>query len=162
MVLVTTKVMAQDVATVSLPATAVIGYTAGVKVLTLQNPTAGTGFANAVKDDSYLNYTSIVDALLTNKIQVALSLAVPNGTTLTITAVPTTGTGTPGTAATATFLGGGVITVQPVITLIGSCNSGAGILGAKLIYTWKMDAGYTAKAVVSTNITATYTIVASV
>jgi hypothetical protein len=152
----------EDVVAFTLEEMATISTTTGVEVLTLTQPVGGEAIVSAVKDDSYINYTSIVSGELKNKIQVELSEAIPAGTTLTITAaLPTGGNGTPGVINTASFTSN-EIAVLPLITAIGSCYSGEGNVGANLTYTWSVNALQYAlvKSAEAANITATYTIVA--
>jgi hypothetical protein len=166
----TTNVMAQDTyeageaITYDLPAMRILDLEGTAPSLTLVAPDeAGTAIADATSNSSWINYTSIIESLATNKVTVALTGTVPAGTTLKVVAAAQAGTGdgTFGSPTEAVTLS---TTPADLITAIGSCYTGTGNTnGHQLTYTWSVDdADYASVVAASgTDITATYTIIAT-
>lgn len=167
--LFTTKVIAQTTAgeavTYTLPAMKLLALAGTAPSLTFVTPAYGAAIADATSSGSWLNYTSVVDAALTNKIQVKITGTVPAGTTLKVVAGSAAGTGdgTRGTSASAVTLNA---TDQDLITGIGSCYTGTGASsGANLTYTWSVTpTGYASlrSNAAASDITVTYTIAAGI
>ena len=163
---VNAQITAGEAVNYTLPAMALINVVNGATSLSFVTPAPGAPVAPAIKSDSWINYTSIVDATANTKITVALSAAVPAGTTLKIEAAAVTG-GSDGAVGTVvpggTSFTAAVIASADLINTIGSCYTGVGAtLGNKITYTWTVNAGYTAVKALAVPITATYTIVAAV
>ena len=121
-------------------------------------PPAGGGAAidDVTSANSWLNYTSIV-ASGTRKIVVNIASAAPDGTTLTVESADLTGTGgtTLGTHVLVTLS----TTPTPLISEIGSCNTGTGAFGAHLTYTWHVVAtDFTKLHAASPTVVVTYTL----
>lgn len=166
----TSNVMAQDTGeagqavTYTLPAMKILDVEGVAPTLTFVAPIqAGDAIADATNNTSWINYTSIVENLATNKVSVAITGTVPAGTTLKVVAAAHAGTGngTYGTPAPAVTLSA---TAQNLITTIGSCYTGDGNTnGHQLTYTWSVIPGSYASVVAAAGagITATYTIVAT-
>lgn len=166
--LFTTKVIAQitagEAVTYTLPAMKLLALAGTAPSLAFVTPVYGGAIADATSSGSWLNYTSVVDALLTNRIQVKITGTVPAGTTLKVAAATaTTGDGTRGTSPAVVTLGA---TDQDLITGIGSCYTGTGASsGANLTYTWSVTpTGYASLVsnATASNITVTYTIAAGI
>lgn len=165
--LFTTKVIAQTTAgeavTYSLPAMKLLAVEGDAPSLTFVTPAYGAAIADATSSGSWLNYTSVIDSTITNKIQVIITGTVPAGTTLKVAAATaTTGNGTLGSSPAAVTLS---TTDQDLITGIGSCYTGAGPnLGANLTYTWSVTpTGYASlRSTAAADINVTYTIAADI
>lgn len=126
---------------------------------------AGAAIADVTSNTSWINYTSIVASLATNKVSVAITGTVPAGTTLKVVAAARAGTGGDGTYGTPTAAVTLSATAQNLITTIGSCYTGDGNTnGHQLTYTWSVNPASYASVVAAagTGITATYTILATI
>ncbi len=168
--LVTTNAMAQDTyeageaVSYSLPAMRILDLEGVAPTLTFVAPIqAGAAIADVTSSTSWINYTSIIESLATNKVSVAITGTVPAGTTLKVVAAAHAGTGdgTYGTPTAAVTLSA---TAQNLITTIGSCYTGDGNTnGHQLTYTWSVNPASYASVVAAagTGITATYTILAT-
>lgn len=169
--LVTTNAVAQDTSeageavSYTLPAMRILDLEGVAPTLTFAVPIqAGAAIADVTSNTSWINYTSIVASLATNKVSVAITGTVPAGTTLKVVAAAHAGTGdgTYGTPTAAVTLS---TTAQNLITTIGSCYTGDGITnGHQLTYTWSVNPASYASLVATTGtgITATYTILATI
>lgn len=114
---------------------------------------------SATNNTSWLNYTSIVNASQTRKIQASISGTLPSGVTLTVAAASTTsGFGVKGTGSTVNLSA----TAANLITGIGSVYTQDGTgKGSNLTYSMTMaDAGYSTLEAKTYPIVVTYTIVA--
>jgi hypothetical protein len=127
---------------------------------------AGAAVPDVTSELSWINYTSIIETGLTNKVTVVLTKVPPTFTTLKVVAAAHAGTGngTYGTPTAERTLAS-ASEAQDIITAIGSCWTGTGNTnGHKLTYTWGITAGAYATTISvasATDITATYTIVAT-
>ncbi|MEI7523343.1 MAG: hypothetical protein WCJ95_03390 [Mariniphaga sp.] len=148
---------ADDALSLTLPEIKVLDLPTNGITLLFVAPEAGSPVA-AVKDTSFINYTSI-QTTSTHKITVALDSDVPSGTTLNLVAEAHEGTG--GGSGYGTMAAEAAIshTARDLITAIPSCWTGDGPEnGSKLIYTWSINSGYTAVASTGSR-TATYTMI---
>jgi hypothetical protein len=159
---------AGDVITYQLDAMAILDIEGTAPALHLIKPNeAGSPVPDVSSELSWLNYTSIIGTGLTNKVTVVLTKVPPTFTTLKVVAAAHAGTGdgTYGTASSELTLAS-AITAQDIITAIGSCWTGTGNTnGHKLTYTWGITGGSYEDAISvasATDITATYTIIATV
>lgn len=158
---------ASQTVTYSLPAMRIIDIEGTAPTLTFAVPIeAGTAIGAVTNNTSWINYTSIIAGEETNKVSVILSgTAVPAGTTLKVVAAAHAGTGD-GTYGTPTSSAVTLsTTARDLITAIGSCYTGTGNEnGHQLTYIWSVNADDYAsvKAAANADITATYTIVATV
>jgi len=165
-----TNVMAQaneagESVSYTLPSMAVLDIEGTAPSLTFTAPTAGSSVAAVTSSESWINYSSVVEVLSTNKVTVSISAGtVPISTTLKVSAAPDAGNGNGavGTPSSQLTLSG---VAQDIITNIGSCYTGDGAnSGHQLIYEWSVDAdGYSNLVSTSGNdITVTYTITATI
>lgn len=125
---------------------------------------AGTAitFANAVNNELWLNYSSIIASGSLRKVTVQLDAAVPDGLVLEVTASADSNTG----AGTRGGVSGSAVTLSTtaadIVTGIGSCYTGDGISnGHNLSYALSADVANYGDIVstVGTTINVTYTIV---